>query len=420
MKDMKVCVATSRQWDGKRVANELSSKIIKDAPNPKFMLLFATIDYKDEFNEILAGLTSKFQNTPLVGGTVSGFISQDGCYTRGVAMLVVDYPNMDVAVGVGHNTKRNPEKAGSECAKQLEKLKTSKWKNGFLFSFISGLEIPKMPGMGSGVIKSGTLSKLVKGSMGITQFLMQKSVGREEDVLDQITKEFPDFGMIHGSTIDNVKMGKNYQFCGSEVLTNAAVCLGIKTDMNFDSGFGNGAKPSIKFDITEISKNNQIVSRINGQPAPGEFSRILRKPQELLFDEKYYTKRFPYFPCGMLQEDRLLLRAFGLVMSDSMLTMSKMHKGDIFTVSITGRSMIESVKETLSSMKKNPEFGFAVECAIRLMTLGSNINRVRENMKIFFKNKPFLLIYASGEGVKKPNRGYFYMNESFAVTLFGR
>jgi hypothetical protein len=226
--------------------------------------------------------------------------------------------------------------------------------------------------------------------------------------------------MIHGSTIDNVKMSQNYQFCGTDVLTNAAVCLGMKTDLNFDSEFGNGAKSNTKFDITEISKNNQIVSRINGQPAPSEFSRLLKKPEELLFDEKHYLKRFPYFPCGMLQEDRLLLRSFGLVMSDSMLTMSKMRKGDIFTVSITGKSMIDSVSSTLSSIGKAPEFGFAVECAIRLMTLGSNIEKVRGNMKAFFKSKPFLLIYASGEGVKKPNHKYFYMNESFAVTLFRR
>jgi len=420
MKDLKVCVATSRQWKGMEVAAELWSKIKKESPDPKFILLFATIDYKDEFKEILHRLASEFSNAQLVGGSVAGFINQDGCFTRGVTALAVDYPNMDVAVGVGRNTKRNPEKAGSECARQIkEGLKSSKLKNSFLFSFISGLEIPKMPGAGSSVIKSGIMTKLVKGGMGVSQFLMQKSVGREEDVLDQITKELPDFGMIHGSTIDNVKVGKNYQFCGKEVLTNAAVCLGIRTNMNFDSGFGNGAKPDTKFNITEISKNNQIVSRINGQPAPREFSRLLKKPEDLLFDEKRFIKIFPYFPCGMYQGDRLLLRAFGLVMSDSMLTMSRMHKGDIFTVSITGKNMIECVKETLSPMKK-PEFGFATECAIRLMTLGSYIDKVRDNMKAFFKEKPFLVIYVSGEALKKPNHEYFYMNESFAVTTFRR
>src|SRR4030042_167733 len=421
MKDLKVCVATSRQWKGMEAAAELWSKIKKVTANPKFILIFATIDYKDEFKDILSHLTLEFKNTPLVGGTVAGFVNQDGCFTRGVTLLAVDYPNMDVAVGIGKNTKRNPEKAGSECAKQVkEGLKSRKWKNGFLFSFISGLEIPRMPGMGGGVIKSGTVSKLVKGSMGITQFLMQKSVGREEDVLDQITKSFPEFGMIHGSTIDNVKMGKNYQFCGTDVLTNSAVCLGIKTDLNFDSEFGSGAISKTKFDITEISKNNQIVSRINGQPATSEFSRLLKKPEELLFDEKYYIKRFPYFPCGMFQGDKLLLRAFGLVMSDSMLSMSKLHKGDTFTVSITGKGMIEAVKDALSSIKKPPDCGFAAECAIRLMTLGSNIDKVRESMKAFFKEKPFLIIYVSGEGVKKPNHDYYYMNDSFAATLFRR
>jgi len=421
MKDLKVCVATSRQWKGTEAAAELWSKIKKEVPNPKFILLFATIDYKNEFKDILSHLTLEFRNTQLVGGTVAGFINHDGCYTRGATALAVDYPNMDVAVGIGHNTKRNPEKAGLECAKQIkEGLKSSKWKNKFLFTFIAGTEIPKMPGMGGGVIKSGAMTKLVKGGMRVSQFLMQKSVGREEDVLDQITRELPDYGMIHGSTIDNVKMGKNYQFCGAEILTNSAVCLGITTDLNFDSDFGNGAKSNTKFDITEISKNNQIISRINGKPAPSEFSRLLKKPEDLIFDSKYYNKRFPYFPCGMFQGDRLLLRAFVFVMSDSMLSMSKMHKGDIFTVSITGKNMIESVKDTLSSMDKKPEFGFASECAIRLMTLGSDIEKVRDNMKAFFKDKPFLVIYVAGEGVKKPNHEYFYMNESLAVTLFRR
>ena len=421
MKDLKVCVATSRQWDGMEVAAELWSKIKKGAPDPKFILLFATIDYKDEFKEMLSHLALEFKDAQLIGGTVAGFINQDGCFTRGVTALALDYPNMDVAVGIGRNTKRNPEKAGLECAKQIkEKLNDSKWKNKFLFSFISGLEIPKMPGMGGAVIKSGTLTKLVKGGMKITQFLMQKSVGREEEVLDQITKELPDFGMIHGSAIDNLKMVKNYQFCGKEVLTNAAVCLAIRTDLNFDSNFGSGAKTDIKFDITEISKNNQIVSKINGKTAPGEFARLLKKPEDLIFDSKYYLKRFPYFPCGMYQGDKLLLRPFALVMSDSMLTMSKMRKGDIFTVSITGNKMIESVKETLTPIGKRPEFGFAVECAIRLMTLGPNIEKVRDGMKAFLKEKPFLVIYAAGEGVKKPNHQYFYMNESFAVTIFRR
>jgi hypothetical protein len=421
MKDLKACVEMSRLWEAREVADELTAKIKKTVPNPKFLLLFGTIDYENKFKDILSGLAAGFEKTPLVGGTVAGFITSEGCYTRGMAAMAVDYPNMDVVVGVGHNTKRSPEKAGAECAKQIkEKLKASKWKNGFLFSFIAGLDIPKMPGVSGPVIKSGTMSKIVKSGMGITQFLMQKSVGREEEVLDQITRELPDFGLIHGSTIDNVKMKSNYQFAGSSVMMNTVVCLGIKTDLNFSSEFSNGAKAQTKFVVTEISKNNQIVSRINGQSAPSEFARLLKKPEDLIFESKYYIKRFPYFPCGMYQSDKLLLRAFAMVMSDSMLSMSRVHSGDLFTVSITGRNMIDSAKDTLSSLGKAPDFGFAVECAIRLMTLGSNIEGIRSNMKAFFKGKPFLLIYASGEGLKKPNHEYVYMNESFAVTVFRR
>ena len=79
-------------------------------PIISFFLLFSTIHYEKYggFQEFLNGVWDVIpKETPLVGGTVPGFINNYGCFSRGASALAVSYPYMDIAVGVGKNTKRN-------------------------------------------------------------------------------------------------------------------------------------------------------------------------------------------------------------------------------------------------------------------------------------------------------------------------
>ena len=129
MNALKACVEVSRHENGEDVAREISGKIKTKIPAPKFILLFSTIDYKDEFKQILRGIKTEFPDSPLIGGTVTGLMTHEGCFTRGVAALAVHSPQMDVAVGVGHATKRSPQKAGEECAKAVRRgLEKSKYR----------------------------------------------------------------------------------------------------------------------------------------------------------------------------------------------------------------------------------------------------------------------------------------------------
>jgi hypothetical protein len=418
--ELRVCAEVSREWEGQKVAEDLVNKIKGKVPSPRFILLFTTIDYKNEFNPILSGMKAAFPDSPLIGGTVAGFTTQQGCYTRGVTAFAVDYPNMDTAVGVGHNTKRSPEKAARECAKMIKDgLGGSRWGNKFLFDIISGTEIPNMPGMGRGVIKSAAMSSLVRRGMKITQFLVQKSIGREEDVLGEILKELPDFNMIGGSTIDNVKMSKNFQFFNTTVLTNSIICLGFTTDLKFVSDFRHGAEVDKKFAITKIDDNRQIVYEINNKPAPEEYPRIFNKPQDIFFDEKYFFKRFPFFPCGVMENNRLMIRPFVMILKDSMLSMSKFTKDEAFTLSISGKSMINAVNDIFRPDIK-PEFGLFTSCALRLMTLGSEIFRERDVLMDHFNGKPFLVIYTAGENIRESRENLYYLNESIASMMFWR
>ena len=137
--EFKICVEISREWDGDKVANELIEKIKKNISLPKFILLFTTIHYKKEFKKILGGIRSNFPDTPLIGGTVAGFMTNEGSYTRGVTVLAVDYSNIKVNIGIGHDTKKNPEKAALEFIKMITDNKSYlDLTEKFLFILISG------------------------------------------------------------------------------------------------------------------------------------------------------------------------------------------------------------------------------------------------------------------------------------------
>ena len=148
--DFKASVNVSRQWDGKRVGQELVDKIKQDNVDPDFILLFSTIHYEGEFQKFLDIVKDEFPDAPLVGGTVAGFMSNEGCYTRGVSAMATEYENLDVAVGVGHNTKRNPTSAVHGLLQSLEPTDDDKDKfsNELLLNFISGTKIPSFPFMG--------------------------------------------------------------------------------------------------------------------------------------------------------------------------------------------------------------------------------------------------------------------------------
>ena len=127
MNDEKVdaSVGISRKWDAYEAGREVARTTINNLDKPpSFFLLFSTIHYKNHggFQEFLSGVWDVLPNeTPLIGGTIAGFINNHGCYTRGATALAISYPKMDIALGYGINTKRNPKKAAKTCATMIKR-----------------------------------------------------------------------------------------------------------------------------------------------------------------------------------------------------------------------------------------------------------------------------------------------------------
>ena len=287
--NLEAAVGMSRKWDAREAGVEVArDTIMKLNSPPDFFLLFSTIHYekKGGFEEFINGVRSVLpENTPLVGGTVVGFANNYGNYTRGTSALAVSYPNMDVVLGLGNNTKRNPTKAVKQCTDMIENgFKNSEYKQKFLLNCVSGPGAMKIPGQGyKKVIDSGFTSKFVMQAFGLSQYLLQKGFGREDEIFEELVKKFPEYYMLLGTSMDDYKGLSDYQFFNDKILTNSIVNLGISTDLNLDVYTNHGMKETdINFEITKLSKNGHIIQEINNKHALQEISSLLHSPENFI------------------------------------------------------------------------------------------------------------------------------------------
>ena len=424
--DFEVALGMSRKWDAREAGREVAREVIQKLKTPpSFFVLFSTIHYEKHggFKEFLAGVWDVIpKGTPLVGGTVAGFLNNFGCYTRGCTALAVSYPNMDVAVGIGRNTKRNPQKAAKECVNVIKKkLVKSRYKNKFLFEIVSGGKIPQFPGIGrKRVIKSGITSKMATKLSNFSLTKLQYGVGREEEVLDALVSELPDYTIIGGSSIDENNMIENYQFFNDNISSNSLVSLGLTMDLDININTTYGLKDTgIKFHITKKGDYGRTIHEIDGLPASDGFLKKISWPYDFI-DERLYRKTM-FIPLGYWKDDILFPNVIGLFLGKDIQFGYKIEIDELCLLSASGKSLIGAVDENLEEFKtKNNQLGLIVSCAARLETLGANIFYVREKLLNFFGDIPFLLIYAGGEDAYSKEKGKRHINESFNVVTFSQ
>lgn len=413
-------VGTSRKWDAREAGREVARNTIKDlsAP-PNFFLLFSSIHYERHggFQEFLNGVWDVLpEGTPLLGGTVSGFINPQGCFTRGATALAVSYSNMKVAVGVGHDTKRNPKKAAKQAIKMLKQNLDCIYPNKFLLQLVSAGNVPNI--VGRKKVVKGISKTLALNLYGFSLKVLQTGVGREDEIHDITTKEFKDFNILGGSLLDSMRIMNNYQFYDKKVFENALILLGISLDLNSNVCTTLGMQETGKeFTITKMSADKRIVHEIDGKPASKRFLELLNWPEEY-FDETIYRRIF-YYPLAFKDGEKIVPEVIPLILGDSLLFTYQTKNPHVKILSTSGKGLISAVTENLENqLTVNPFMGLISACAIRLQTLGGNIFKVREILMDYFKDKPFLLFYVGGEMSYSPENGLKYGNDTFNTAIF--
>lgn len=425
MNDLQAGVGLSRSWDPKKAGEDVVvtalEKLDKD---PKFFLLFSTIHLDKEKNGMQKFVEAAYdqlpKGTPLIGGTVAGFINPYGCYTRGATGMAVYYPNMDVAVGVGHNTRKNPENAAKECAKELHKnMSESSYTTKLLFDIMPGPTRPTFPGLGSHwVISNPIITKIAPKFLEISVKQRQLGQGLEDDVIEHLANYMGDYIIFGGSSSDDNKLVKNYQFMGRDINRFSLTGMAISTDLKFDFAHTDGlSSTGIKFRVTKTSQGNRIIKSLDGKSASETFFGKIGIPTKLLDDRILRTTFF--YPLGFHASDgRICPNAIGAVMKDY-LALNYAIKSDtleLFTAS--GKTLIGAVTDAIGSLHiKNPRFGVIMSCLARLEALGTGVFKVKGILDDYFKDTPYLLLYMGGENTKFPNENPHHYNETFNILV---
>lgn len=399
-------IGLSRKWNAREAGREVAESVIKKLKTPpSFFLLFSTIHYKHHggFKEFLEGVWEVLpEGTPLIGGTVAGFINNYGCFSRGASALAVSYPNMDVAIGIGRHTRLNPKKSAIDCSNMLKKkLKKSSYKNKFLINTISG---PTVPFGKINVVKSNFLGWLVS-HVGYKIFtLMGAGVGKEDDVLDKLATELSDFYIIGGSTVDSWKMFYNYQFVDNQVHSNSIVAIGCHIDkpIFLENKIGLH-KTNHKFNIDKTIANGRIIKKINNRPAKEQFLKTIGIIEEQFKDlGPFYYRTSNYFPISFEENEKYTNGVAGFL-GDGLALGYKARGKKTILLSITGKEILKVIDDSLKHPYVNDlPFIFMFSSSIFLNTLGSKSHYLKDKLDNNLGKIPYLMVCPSTENAGTP------------------
>lgn len=400
-KDFEAAVGMSRKWDAREAGREVAESAIRKLHQPPdFFLLFSTIHFEQHggFQEFLNGVWEVLpEGTPLIGGTVAGFMNNYGCFTRGATALACSYSKMDISIGIGHDTKKNPKKAAHDCAVPLkEAFEKSQYENEFIFQMVSGATIPHFPGVGGTFIFKGKFRSTIAAKLiELSTRRLQKGIGREEEVLEELSKIMSKSDIISGSALDAMNLSSNYQFFRKNVYTNASVVLGFKTDRSMEIKYNHGFHKmnTEPMEITEKTFGGKIIKKINNEDAVKVFLRSINWSEDML-DERLHRKTF-FFPLGFEYADRTLApSAIGAILGGGFSFSYKTEAQDLYVLTASGKSIINGIESCVNS---DAPLAFGISCCANLVTLGDDIYYIQERIK---KNlKDFLIIFTLGEGV---------------------
>ena len=403
---IEVSVGLSRKWDSHEAGREVAETAIKKLNKPpSFVLLFSTIHYKNHggFKELLNGVWKVLpKGTPLIGGTVAGFINNHGCFSRGVTAIAVSYTNLDAAVGIGKYTKTDPERAGRNCSEMIKsKLKNSKFKNKFVIDMVSAPTIPKVPGFDRvNVVKSNFAGWFATHLLTRACGFFGTGLAREVDVIDELDPKINEYNIIGGSSVDSGDMLYNYQFIGNEIHTNSIVALGCNIDLPiFLKGKIGVHQTNKTFKITGSACNDYIITEINNDSAKMEFFKLLDFPVEQFKElEQFYYKTADYFPITFEENNERVIGVAG-IFGDNLVVSHKLAGKHAKLLTVTGEEVLNNIS-TMMEEKKDFPFLLGFSSAIYLFMLGRKSFDIKDILDEKMAETPYLMLFPMVENIR--------------------
>ncbi|HDZ76792.1 MAG TPA: hypothetical protein ENH41_01745, partial [Candidatus Omnitrophica bacterium] len=323
-----------------REAARQAAGIIKNQ-DISIAFVFTTVQFNPE--KILEGVKTVLSKTPVVGSSGAGIITSSGIYMNAVAVLAISSTKIKFATAcVTDLDKKDLRDCGQKLARiALKGLGTSK--REIFITFVDGL------------IKNGSqLIAGIKETLGIS------------------------LPIIGGSSADDLKFKKTYQFFNKQVLTNSVVGVLVGENATIRIGIKHGWKPLGKPRIATSASGN-IIKSIDNKPAISIYEDYFGKDNHEIKSGKliYLSIRYPLGIYLEGEEEYLLRNAIDITQDGSLICQGdvpqnatlKLMMGTKETTLRAAAQAAEELKRT-SGKHKPPKFAIIFDSFSRNRLLG--------------------------------------------------
>lgn len=215
--------------------------------------------------KLVDGAHSIFGDTPWVGCTTCGEISNSGATTNSCVACVISSDYLQVGIGVGNDVHRNPIEAGEKAVREATlNLKREKIITPYLRYLAEKRKTSaELMQMYSYFVLLFSPGHTLDGS-GLED-------GVVEGVYKIIGKQIP---VIGGTAGDDARMLKTYEFTNGKIYDDAAIATAISTGVRVGFSFGHGYVPTGETCVVTKS-DGYLVHEIDKKPAADSYAKLL-------------------------------------------------------------------------------------------------------------------------------------------------
>lgn len=363
-----------------------------EGAKPQIVFAFSSIKYNQE--EVLAGLRKSFPDVQIVGGSAAGEITSSETAFDGINVMAVASDQISFSVGCGLGVSKNSFEAGAEAARSV--IQNNGGKKPDLFIMIP-----------DGMTGNGT--DIVAGA---------KSV---------LGENFP---MIGGSSGDDYRFQKTYEYCLDKVLTDAVVGVGLSGKFSYGFGIRHGWEP-VGLPLKVTKTEGTLLKEINNEPALKVYEDYFGKEASELTKEPLARMAYTY-PIGVEVEgsDELLIRDPVIANEKGEISMAAaIPEGAVVRLMIGDRDKaINAAKWAAETAKsqldgRQPRFILMFNCMARNKLLGvrcSEENQLAQS--VIGQGVPMLGFYTYGEQgplLGRKNSPAHFHNETMTLLVVG-
>ncbi len=359
---------------------------------PEIVFAFASIKYNQE--EVLAGLSSVFPDTIIVGGSAAGEITSWTTAFDAVNVMAIASDQIRFAVGLGTGVASDSFKAGVMAAQDV--IKNNGGSKPDLFIMLPD----GMTGNGADIVEG---AKSVLGG---------------------------NFPIIGGSLGDDYLFKKTYEYYNGQILSDSLVGVGVSGNFAYGFGIRHGWDP-VGLSLKVTKAEGVWLKEIDNKPALKVYEDYFGKDSAELVKEPLARMAYTY-PLGMAVEgsDEMLIRDPVVANEKGEISMAAIiPEGATIRLMIGDRDKAVKAAQTaaeiaLSQLEgRPPRFILMFNCMARNKLLGVRCNEENQTVQnAIGQDVPMMGFYTYGEQGpllgKKGTPAYFH-NETMTLLVVG-